>query len=377
MTTGLLIACVLMIVGPVTVGSVPLLLRLSSGWVNLMEIIGAGFMIGSAISVVLPEGYEALLDNCPKLQHGASDDVESATPLLSAELHRSRHLASSEHEHDHEHGSGAPLRAPGLAVLLGVLMMMVFEWSHHRFNKLHHGKEKVDEECGHRCSSVAEHAHSAPSVLTALLIHAAADGLAVGIANVSPSVRLAVSVGAAMVLHKGPVAFGLVSYLMSQGHSTASIFRDLTVFAMSSPIVAVATYALLWRFTQDAGAHNTVAHCVLFSAGTFIYAACVHMMPQLSGSKSIGPRDMVVLIVGALLPAVAATLGGHHHHQFMGSSKEGQERNAGTDRVSRGEAGRSCTSPLYTASAENLVGVRSLPQRRPGGDCSRSPHLSP
>jgi solute carrier family 39 (zinc transporter), member 9 len=62
-------------------------------------------------------------------------------------------------------------------------------------------------------------------VLMGLLVHAAADGLAVGVAHVSPSMKLAVAVGMAMVLHKGPVALGLGSYLVSQKCSTAVVIQ--------------------------------------------------------------------------------------------------------------------------------------------------------
>ena len=63
------------------------------------------------------------------------------------------------------------------------------------------------------------------SVVTALLIHAAADGLAVGVAHMSDSLRLAVTIGMAMVLHKGPVSFGLTSFLLSQRCSLASVWQ--------------------------------------------------------------------------------------------------------------------------------------------------------
>jgi zinc transporter ZupT len=73
------------------------------------------------------------------------------------------------------------------------------------------------------------HAHQAgqstQTFVVALVVHAAADGLAVGVANMSPSMRLAAAVGAAMVLHKGPVAFGFVSHLMTHGMSTAKVLE--------------------------------------------------------------------------------------------------------------------------------------------------------
>lgn len=62
-------------------------------------------------------------------------------------------------------------------------------------------------------------------VLLGLILHAAADGLAVGVACISPSVKLAAAVSMAMVLHKGPVAFGLGVFLVSQDLPTYRIVR--------------------------------------------------------------------------------------------------------------------------------------------------------
>jgi hypothetical protein len=64
-------------------------------------------------------------------------------------------------------------------------------------------------------------------VVLALVIHAAADGLAVGVAHMSDSIRLAVAIGMAMVLHKGPVAFGLVSYLLTRNCPLSTIWQVL------------------------------------------------------------------------------------------------------------------------------------------------------
>lgn len=80
--------------------------------------------------------------------------------------------------------------------------------------------------CSHKpthggMSSASEH----NSVLAALLVHAAADGLAVGAASMSTSIRLAVTVGFAMVLHKGPVALGLSAYLVGQHASATAVLR--------------------------------------------------------------------------------------------------------------------------------------------------------
>jgi zinc transporter ZupT len=70
---------------------------------------------------------------------------------------------------------------------------------------------------GHKeCQGLLAAGSKETSVLLGLILHAAADGLAVGVASVSPSIKLAVAVGMAMVLHKGPVSFGLGVSLVSQ-----------------------------------------------------------------------------------------------------------------------------------------------------------------
>lgn len=73
------------------------------------------------------------------------------------------------------------------------------------------------------------------TVLLGLVVHTAADGLAVGVAHMSESWNLALAIGMAMVLHKGPVAIGLVTYLLSQGCSRADIWqvRHFTMFSVT------------------------------------------------------------------------------------------------------------------------------------------------
>ena len=65
---------------------------------------------------------------------------------------------------------------------------------------------------------------------------------------------------------------------------------------------------------------------MLFSAGTFLYVATVHVLPELSqmGSKTVGPdgtvireqkgfskTELALMVVGALLPLLLSL--GHHH----------------------------------------------------------------
>ena len=52
-----------------------------------------------------------------------------------------------------------------------------------------------------------------------------ADGLAVGAAGLSNNACITFLVGAAMVLHKGPVAFGYTTYLVTIGEAKRTIHK--------------------------------------------------------------------------------------------------------------------------------------------------------
>jgi zinc transporter ZupT len=78
------------------------------------------------------------------------------------------------------------------------------------------GEAALQQAAAHATAQPPSRTRSARSVLAAILVHTAADGLTVGVAHMSTSIRLAVTIGMAMVLHKGPVAFGLISFFLAQ-----------------------------------------------------------------------------------------------------------------------------------------------------------------
>jgi hypothetical protein len=114
------------------------------------EFVGAGFMIGSAFAVVLPEGFEALYSagkpsHDDELMHAhthaqphvrllrSSGSVRAAAIEDSVEAHvvqHGPHHSGLEH-HDHAEAPG-PRWGPGAALLAGFLAMMLFEYLHHQ-----------------------------------------------------------------------------------------------------------------------------------------------------------------------------------------------------------------------------------------------------
>ena len=96
-----------------------------------------------------------------------------------------------------------------------------------------------------------------------LVVHAAADGVALGAAATTnqtdvevslarasylisfPSNCLQVIVFLAIMLHKAPASFGLVTYLLHEGLDKARIKKHLLVFSLAAPLLAIFTYLLL------------------------------------------------------------------------------------------------------------------------------------
>lgn len=118
---------------------------------------------------------------------------------------------------------------------------------------------------------------SRPSSTTVgLVIHAAADGIALGASSASSSSRLSFIIFLALMIHKAPAAFGLTSVLLKQGLSKRSAKTHLIVFSLAAPVGALATWiaANLFgggSFGGEEGTKFATGVLLLFSGGTFLY----------------------------------------------------------------------------------------------------------
>jgi len=131
---------------------------------------------------------------------------------------------------------------------------------------------------------------SASSTTTGLVIHACADGVALGASSTTTS-RLTIIIFLALIVHKAPAAFGLTSVLLRQGLSKRTARAHLIVFALAAPLGALLTWfaahLLGYSSAAMAGSLSTeflTGVLLLFSGGTFLYVA-VHAM-QDSGHES-------------------------------------------------------------------------------------------
>ena len=123
-----------------------------------------------------------------------------------------------------------------------------------------------------------------------LMVHAAADGLALGAAVASSDrANLGLMVFMGLMLHKGPAAFGLTTMLLTARRTRSIALRHLLAFSVAAPVMAMMTFAIL-NFSLGSSSGEThpapvssdeidtkhdddgglVPVALLFSGGTFL-----------------------------------------------------------------------------------------------------------
>lgn len=175
------------------------------------------------------------------------------------------------------------------------------------------------------------------STTTGLVIHSAADGIALGASTTSSSQKLGFVVFLALMIHKAPAAFGLTAVLLKQGLSKRRIKTHLLIFSLAAPVGALATWGVAQLVGNGPNEAPTTEFStgilLLFSGGTFLYVA-MHTMQESShddeettGSlangyanpyaqhepKPQGPTltETLVTVAGMLLPLLTQI--GHSH----------------------------------------------------------------
>jgi len=315
-----------MLVGCYLAGAVPLAFNLSDEKLRLVSVLGAGLLVGTALAVIIPEGVHALLfpsgDHHEGPAHVVAKEV-SALPGPAAALAGGQHkedikldAAAAGGTHHHEHESGVELHSwIGVALVLGfVFMLLVDQIGGH----MHAHAGAVEP------TSAGQNRNKITATL-GLVVHAAADGIALGAAASTSQTHVEIIVFIAIMLHKAPAAFGLVSFLLHEGFDRSRIRRHLAVFAFSAPVLAIVTYIGLNQSNKDVLVNNNATGiAMLFSGGTFLYVATVHILPKLarvsvseqltgSGDAHVGfsKVELALMVSGCLLPLILAL--GHKH----------------------------------------------------------------
>ncbi|XP_034015699.1 zinc transporter ZIP9 [Thalassophryne amazonica] len=297
-----------MLVGCYVAGTIPLAVNLSEEKLKLVTVLGAGLLCGTALAVIIPEGvhalYEEILEGAPH-SHSQVRVVEVSEAKSEGDAALG---ASGKHEHSYEQLHACI----GVSLVLGFVFMLLVDQigSSHVHN--------TDDPESARVSS------SKITTTLGLVVHAAADGVALGAAASTSQTSVQLIVFVAIMLHKAPAAFGLVSFLMHAGLERNRIRKHLLVFAIAAPLLAMLTFLGLSQSSKEALSNiNATGLAMLFSAGTFLYVATVHVLPEVgggshshtstagNGGKGLSKVEVGALVLGCLIPLVLSI--GHQH----------------------------------------------------------------
>ncbi|XP_017000291.1 zinc transporter ZIP9 [Drosophila takahashii] len=288
----LILLVLVMLVGSYLAGSIPMLMKLSEEKLKCVTVLGAGLLVGTALAVIIPEGIRSLY-----MGNGRPQDL---TP-------------------EHQDYS----QTIGLSLVLGFVFMMLVDISQRKSNV---GSDKKNN----------------ATLTLGLVVHAAADGVALGAAATTSHQDVEIIVFLAIMLHKAPAAFGLVTFLLHEKVDRQQIRRHLALFSLSAPLLTILTYFGIGQEQKETlNSVNATGIAMLFSAGTFLYVATVHVLPELtqgglsqsdqhdyrlleesrdvvtndkSGNNSLHAlkySELIIMICGALLPLVITF--GHKH----------------------------------------------------------------
>ncbi|MCJ1436356.1 hypothetical protein MMC27_005735 [Xylographa pallens] len=127
------------------------------------------------------------------------------------------------------------------------------------------------------------------STTLGLVIHAAADGIALGASSSQPSLSFIIFV--AIMIHKAPAAFGLTSVLLKQGLGKRAARVHLLAFSLAAPLGALGTWIVVRilgaggvGFGGEESLKFWTGVLLLFSGGTFLYVA-MHTMQENHGDE--------------------------------------------------------------------------------------------
>lgn len=297
-----------MLVGCYVAGTIPLAVNFSEEKLKLVTVLGAGLLCGTALAVIIPEGVHALYEEILEGGHhspGQVGVVEASEVKSEAEAALG---ASGKHEHSHEQLHACI----GVSLVLGFVFMLLVD----QIGSSHVHNTEDPESARVNSSKI--------TTTLGLVVHAAADGVALGAAASTSQTSVQLIVFVAIMLHKAPAAFGLVSFLMHAGLERNRIRKHLLVFALAAPVLAMLTFLGLSQSSKEAlSDFNATGVAMLFSAGTFLYVATVHVLPEVgggghshaaaggNGGKGLSKVEVGALVLGCLIPLVLSV--GHHH----------------------------------------------------------------
>ncbi|RDA91507.1 hypothetical protein CP533_4561 [Ophiocordyceps camponoti-saundersi (nom. inval.)] len=371
--------CVVMALASFLAGALPLSMTLSQSQLRLISSVGVGVLVGTSLMIIIPEGIEAASTPAMATSHHhrarilsqrapwtlAMGPRHAAEPIRvsrdsPAEIVTPKLPEVQTPDQDDKTGKETcqakiPSFEVGFSMVLGfVLMFLINRLPRHATDTFHSTPPTThmsldnlgvdgaagDEEAESFLGSLTPTPRRARTLATTvgLVIHATADGIAMGASSATSNVHLGLVIFIAIMIHKAPAAFGLTSVLLRQGLSKRAARGHLIVFSLAAPAGALSTWLFIRLLGGDHlegdGGQWWTGMLLLFSGGTFLYVA-MHAMQEDAAShhydhgsgvngyadgssvyprKPRGPqmRETLATVAGMFLPLL--TLFGHHHH---------------------------------------------------------------
>ncbi|XP_055858161.1 zinc transporter ZIP9 [Episyrphus balteatus] len=328
----LILLVMVMLVGSYLAGSIPLVMKLSEEKLKIVTVLGAGLLVGTALTVIIPEGIRSLYSSDiivpEKLNLASNQIIASSEDTKNPSVVIEPAVPAAAYQYRHRHEEVDHSSTIGLSLVLGFVFMMLIDQISQR--KSAANDQNITATLG-------------------LVVHAAADGVALGAAATTSHQDVEMIVFFAIMLHKAPAAFGLVSFLLHEKIERQQIRKHLAIFSLSAPLLTILTYFGIGQEQKETlNSVNATGIAMLFSAGTFLFVATVHVLPELtqgghshggggsggfdnnpgvvytsledasSTSSSVTKRpkglknsELIIMIFGALLPVVITF---EHHH---------------------------------------------------------------
>ena len=311
-----------MLVGAYVAGNIPLSFHLSESKLVMISALGCGLLIGTALSVIIPEGIETLYsipDPGPHLNHIHSHEisrrVDSFAPQTPKQFNdnlirrqdnpseetQDNPLLSRDKDAENEREIAPPIDVDatsstsstssntinsrnfkkddltssspsctnsatahstvGMSLTLGFLFMLLIDQvgggghgtaaSASNASGSSGASDLISVGSGSASGGAAVAAggtggaRRSLTTTIGLVVHSAADGIALGSAVNSSKAELEFLVFLAIMLHKAPAAFGLTSFLLHEGFDRSTIRKHLLIFSSAAPIMSFVTYILL------------------------------------------------------------------------------------------------------------------------------------
>lgn len=340
----LLSAC--MLVGSFLVGMIPMAIKLSETKSRLLALLGSGILVGTALAIIIPEGVNSLVTtalngsslnnsytaedaghiNNVQIPYGAIGPslvtgfllmllidqfsiylAKGGSDNTNLEINRHEYMMANQDDDDID------INADEVDMVSTAAITRTNETRKVRHNTVHQRIDLRGDSAIDMNYSPLENTNRKlkPKVTPTLglVIHAAADGIALGAAATTSHREVELIIFLAIMLHKGPAAFSLVVFLIHIGLKHSVIRKHLLAFSLSAPIAALITYFGLSQSSKEALRQtNATGIAMLFSAGTFLYVATVHVLPELLQNKVLTKIELTCLVIGSILPIILSSL---------------------------------------------------------------------